>query len=144
MTVRILEPSSQTILPPANYPTFQLLCLQESRSRQKILAPPAQPHPDCSPRPRWSRARDWKRGVTKRAQFLAEGRKASAIRQDPIRLCHSPRPPLVAKTTARNRAGQRGQRLLVAESAPAIPNRYMLLSAVWSFPESLQRGARFH
>src|SRR5208337_4184842 len=78
------------------------------------------------------------------AQFWAEDQKAAPVRQDPIRWCRSPRLPRVAKTTARNPATRRGPRLLVAESGPAAPNRRRLLSAAWSFPDPLRRGARFH
>src|SRR5580658_2512676 len=136
--------SFQIILRPAGCPIFQLLYLPESRSRQKILEPPARPYPDCPPRPRWSRVQDRKRGVTKHAQFSAEGQKAAAVRQDPTRLCRSPQLPLVAKTTARNPAARRRLRILAAGSGLATPHRCKLRSAAWSFPDSLRRGAHFH
>src|ERR1700690_3631808 len=97
---RIPEPNSQTILPLADCPTVPLLCLPESRSRRKTLEPPARPYLDCQPRLRWFRDRDWKLDAPQLAQCLAEGRKAAAARQDPIRWCRSPRLLRVAKTTA--------------------------------------------
>ena len=127
-------------IPPRHVPA----CLQESRSRQKIHEPPARRYPDCPRQPRWSRVPDRKRGVTKRAQFSAEGQKRLQSGKIQYDWCRSPRNPLVAKTTARNRAARLGQRLLAAESALAVPNHYMLLSAVWSFPESLRHDAGFH
>src|ERR1700732_2209109 len=130
---RIPEPGFRTILPPANGPTVLLLFLQESRSRQKILEPPAWPYPDCPPRPRWFRVRERKRGVPKRAQFWAEGQKAAAVRQDLIRWCRSSQLPLVARTTARNPAARRERRLLGAENGPATTNRCTLPAGTWSF-----------
>src|SRR5579862_7474114 len=46
--------------------------------------------------------------------------------------------------TARNPAARRGQRLPGAKSGHATPNRRKVLSVVWTFPDPLRRGARFH
>src|SRR5579864_508377 len=129
VAARIPGLSFQTKLPPANCPTVPLLSLPESRLRQKILETPARPYPDCRLQPRWPQVRDRKRGAPKPAQFSAGGRKAAAVRQDPTQWCRSLRLPLAARTTARNPAGRRGQRLLAAENGHATPDRRRLLSA---------------